>query len=147
MLLWTLRGRRRQRTLQKHPFGQLFGEGVDSARGVAAIVVCRRNSSCNSSCDASARNGQRTIALFLLFRVQQFVCNRLCEGLLQRVQTCFECSRRGQVLQSHPLPISPLLQTPDFWTTVSPHDAFSAPSARSEFQLSNAKIVLTLLES
>ena len=28
-------------------------------------------------------------------------------------QTCFECGRRGQVLQSHPLPISPLLQTPD----------------------------------
>ena len=27
-------------------------------------------------------------------------------------QTCFECGRRGQVLQSHPLPISPLLQTP-----------------------------------
>ena len=34
-----------------------FGEGVDSARGVAAIVVCCRNSSCNSSCDAIARNG------------------------------------------------------------------------------------------
>ena len=47
-----------------------FGEGVDSARGVAAIVVCRRNSWCNSSCDAIARNGRRTIALFLLFRVQ-----------------------------------------------------------------------------
>ena len=28
-------------------------------------------------------------------------------------QTCFECGRRGEVLQSHPLPISPLLQTPD----------------------------------
>ena len=28
-------------------------------------------------------------------------------------QTYFECGRRGQVLQSHPLPISPLLQTPD----------------------------------
>ena len=24
---------------------------MDSARGVAAIVVCRRNSSCNSSCE------------------------------------------------------------------------------------------------
>ena len=47
-----------------------FGEGVDSARGVAAIVVCCRNSSCNSSCDAIARNGGRTIAFFLLFRVQ-----------------------------------------------------------------------------
>ena len=34
-----------------------FGEGVDSARGLAAIVVCCRNSSCNSSCDAIARNG------------------------------------------------------------------------------------------
>ena len=39
---------------------------MDSARGVAAIVVCRRNSSCNSSCDAIAHNGRRTIALFLL---------------------------------------------------------------------------------
>ena len=29
-------------------------------------------------------------------------------------QTCLECSRRGQVLQSHPLPISPLLQRPEF---------------------------------
>ena len=48
----------------------VFGEGVDSARGVAAIVVCRRNSSCNSSCDAIVCNGRRTIALFLLFQVQ-----------------------------------------------------------------------------
>ena len=47
-----------------------FGEGVDSARGVAAIVVCCRNSSRNSSCDAIARNGRRAIAFFLLFRVQ-----------------------------------------------------------------------------
>ena len=47
-----------------------FGEGVDSARGVAAIVVCSSNSSCNSLCDTIARNGLRTIALFLLFRVQ-----------------------------------------------------------------------------
>ena len=31
--------------------------GVDSARGVAAIVICCRNSSCNSSCDAIALNG------------------------------------------------------------------------------------------
>ena len=45
----------------------VFGEGVDSARGVAAIVLCRRNSSCNSSCDAIARNGRRTIALFCCF--------------------------------------------------------------------------------
>ena len=28
-------------------------------------------------------------------------------------QTCFECGRHGEVLQSHPLPISPLLQTPE----------------------------------
>ena len=39
------------------------GEGVDSARGVAAIVVCCRNSSCNSSCDAIARNGRRKALL------------------------------------------------------------------------------------
>ena len=36
--------------------------------------------------------------------------NRLCQGMFQ---TCFECGHRGQVLQSHPLPISPLLQTPE----------------------------------
>ena len=89
-----------------------FGEGVDSARGVAAIVVCCRNSSCNSSCDSIPRNGRRTIAFFLLFRVQLFVCNRLCEGMFQ---TCFECGRHGEELQSHPLPISPLLQTPKFF--------------------------------
>ena len=35
-------------------------------------------------------------------------CKRLCGGMFQ---TCFKCGRRGQVLQSHPLPISPLLQT------------------------------------
>ena len=40
---------------------------MDSARGVAAIVVFCRNSSCNSSCDAIVRNGGETIALFLLF--------------------------------------------------------------------------------
>ena len=82
---------------------------MDSARGVAAIVVSCRNSSCKSSCHAVALNGQRTIALLLQFRVQEFVCNRLCEGMFQ---TCFERGRRGEVLQSHPLPISPLLQTP-----------------------------------
>ena len=38
--------------------------------GVAAIVACCRNSSCNSSCDTIARNSRRTIAFFLLFRVQ-----------------------------------------------------------------------------
>ena len=43
-------------------FFWVFGEGVDSARGVAAIVVCRHKSSCNSSSDAIARNGRRTIA-------------------------------------------------------------------------------------
>ena len=30
-------------------------------------------------------------------------------------QICFERGRRGEVLQSHPLPISPLLQTPEVW--------------------------------
>ena len=38
-------------------------EGVDSARGVTAIAVCCRN----SSCDAIACNGRRTLAFFLLF--------------------------------------------------------------------------------
>ena len=51
----------------------VFGEGVESARGVAAIVVFCRNSSCNSSscsCDAIVRSGQKTIPFFLLFRAQ-----------------------------------------------------------------------------
>ena len=48
----------------------VFREGVDSARGVAAIVVFCHNSLCNSSCDAIVRNGRETIAFFLLFRVQ-----------------------------------------------------------------------------
>ena len=67
---------------------------MDSARGVAAIVVCCLNGSCNSSCDAITRDGRRTIALFLLFRVQSFICNRLCERMFR---TCFECGRRGEV--------------------------------------------------
>ena len=46
---------------------------MDSTRGVAAIAVCCRNSSCNSSCNAIARNGRRTIASFLLFGVQKVV--------------------------------------------------------------------------
>ena len=57
--------------------GPFFSQGEngpeDSARGVAAIAFCCRNSSCNSSCDAIARNGRRTIAFFLLFRVQSFI--------------------------------------------------------------------------
>ena len=47
-----------------------FGERVDSTRGVAAIVAICRNTSCNSSCDAIARSGRKTMALFLLFQVQ-----------------------------------------------------------------------------
>ena len=43
--------------------------------------------------------------------MQSFVCNRLCEGMFQ---TCFECGRRGQVLQAHPLPISPFSKHPTF---------------------------------
>ena len=36
-----------------------FRERVGSARGVAAIVVLCRNSSCNSSCDAIVRCGPK----------------------------------------------------------------------------------------
>ena len=49
-----------------------FGEGVDSARGVVAIVVWCCNSSCNSSCDAIARNGGKRLHSFCCFE-----CNRL----------------------------------------------------------------------
>ena len=96
---------------------------MDSARGVTAVVVCCRKSLCNSSCDAIVRNGRRTIALFLLFRVQSFVCNRMREGMFQ---TCFECGQRSQVLQSHRLPISPLLQTPeDYSSNLCPPKTFA----------------------
>ena len=81
-----------------------FGEGVDFARGVAAIVVCCRNSSCNSSCDARVRNGRKTIAFFLLFRVQQFVCNSSCEGMFQRR---FECGRQGKYCSCTPCRFHP----------------------------------------
>ena len=57
-----------------------FGEGVDSARGVAVIVASCRNSSCNSSYDAIDRSGRKTIAFFLLCRLQRFVCNTSHEG-------------------------------------------------------------------
>ena len=93
----------------RHNFWE-FGEGVDSARGVTAIAVCCRNSSCNSSCNAIARNGRRTLALFLLFECNSLFAIGLCEGTCQ---TCFECGRCSQVLQSHPLPISPLLSGVD----------------------------------
>ena len=43
---------------------------MDSARGVAAIVVFCRNSSCDSSRDAMGRNGWQNVAFFLLFGVQ-----------------------------------------------------------------------------
>ena len=33
-------------------------------------------------------------------------------------QTCFECGRRGHVLQSHALPISPLLHTAEIWSSL-----------------------------
>ena len=36
---------------------------MDSARGVAAIVVFSRNSSCNSSCDAIVRKWSRNYCI------------------------------------------------------------------------------------
>ena len=40
---------------------------MDSARGVAAIVVSCRNSSCKSSCDAIVRNGRKVLHYFYCF--------------------------------------------------------------------------------
>ena len=45
----------------------VFREGVDSARGIAAIVAFCRNSSCNSPCDAIVRSGRETITFFSCF--------------------------------------------------------------------------------
>ena len=49
-----------------------FGEGVDSARGVAAIiiVVTKSQNSSVAIVHATLRNGRQPMALFRLFRVQ-----------------------------------------------------------------------------
>ena len=52
-------------------------------------------------------------------------------------QTCFECGRRGQVLQSHPLLISPPLQTPELFRTQS---TTTISGLRCRFAIANAKI-------
>ena len=67
---------------------------MDSARGVATIVVFCRNILCTCSCDAIVRTGLQTMAFFLLFRVQQFVCNTSREGTFQK---CFTCGHRGKL--------------------------------------------------
>ena len=65
---------------------------MDSARGVVAIVVWCRNSSCNSSCDVS-RCGERLSHSFCCFKHNRlFVIVRL-KGMLQ---ACFKCGRRGK---------------------------------------------------
>ena len=80
---------------------------MDSARGVAAIVVFSRKSSSMNYCDAIVHSGRRTIAFFLLFGMQEFVCNSSYE---RDIPNMFQAwSER----ESHPVPISPLLHTPD----------------------------------
>ena len=54
-----------------------FGEGVDSARGVAAIVVFWRKWIMLQN---SSQWSRQLLQLFLLLRVQCFTCNCLCEG-------------------------------------------------------------------
>ena len=89
----------------------VFGEGVDSARGVAAIVVWFRNSSCNSSCDALARNGRRTIAFFLLFRVQNSLpsvigcvkgCSKHVSSVVAAAKYCSLTPCRFHPFSKHP---------------------------------------------
>ena len=79
---------------------------ADSARGVAAIVVWCRNSSCNSSCDAIACRGSKNYCIRSAVSSAMFDCNSSCEGTFQ---TCFKC---GRVLQSHTLPTSPFFNHP-----------------------------------
>ena len=50
-----------------------FENGVDSARGIAAILVCCRKSLCNSSCSAMVRSNQRDI----FHSFCSFECNSL----------------------------------------------------------------------
>ena len=77
-----------------------FGEAMDSARGVAAIVVCCRNTSCNCFMRRTSSQWSKNYCILSAVSSAIVFCNRLCEGMFQ---TCFECGRRGQVLQSHPL--------------------------------------------
>ena len=81
---------------------QTFGsqKGVNSASGVAAMVVFCRNGSSNHSCNAIVRNGQERLHFFCCFGVQVFVWRGVPR----------------QVLQSLPLPISSVLQTSEYLT-------------------------------
>ena len=52
-------------------YSMFGGEGVDSARGVVAIVGLCRSSSCNRSWAAIVRSGRRILAFSPLFGAQQ----------------------------------------------------------------------------
>ena len=95
---------------------------MDSARGVAAIVLCRRNSSCNSSCDAIARNGRRTIAsYFCCFECNSLFaigcakgCSKHVSSVVAAARYCCYCSLtpcRFHPFSKHPtyrIPVEPL---------------------------------------
>ena len=57
-------------------------------------------------------------------------------------RTCFGCGRCGQVLQSHPLPISPLPQTPE-WFLCRDCKFQGAPSQRAP--LTSSRVALDFL--
>ena len=86
-----------------------FGEGVDSARGLAAIVVFCRNRSCNNSWDAIVRSDRESITSFLLFRVQWFVCSSSSEGTFQ---TYFNCGHSGRYCTATPCRFHPFSKHP-----------------------------------
>ena len=88
-----------------------FGEWGGFRKGFCnqKVVVCRNNL-CNSSWDAMVSNGRKTNAFFLLFGVQQFVCNIFVP---RDVPNVFQAWSPQQVLQSNPLPNSPPPQTPE----------------------------------
>ena len=68
-----------------------FGEGVDSARGVAVIAPFCRTCPCNSACDVNSSQWLNNDCIrSAVLRVEQFVCNSSCEGAFQK---CFNGRR------------------------------------------------------
>ena len=89
---------------------------MDSARGVAAIVVCRRNSSCNSSCDAIVC----AMVEELLHSFCCFECNSLSAigcvtGCSKHVSSVVAAAKYWNLTpcRFHPLPISPFSKHPN----------------------------------
>ena len=85
-----------------------FGGGVDSARGVAAIVVCCRNSSCKSSCDAIAMV-EELLHPFCCFECNSFFtigcvkgCSKHVSSVVAAAKYCSLTPSRFHPFSKHP---------------------------------------------